>query len=110
MKVVGGGGGREWWRRSQKKWSGRGEGGLGWGRSGWGRSGVGLVRMGAVQGGASSRSAGPTFRAFFSFPDLYFFIFLKRFRVFFVDLCQWFGRFDFQKNVQNTHLGSLDIL
>ena len=40
-----------WWRRSQKKWSGRGEGGMGWEwscPSGGGRegSGVGAVRVG----------------------------------------------------------------
>ena len=70
VKVVGGGGGGP--RKNGAVW---GEGGPGWGRSGW----------------------GPNFRAFFfPFPTL-FSTFFEVFQVFFVDLCGWFGRFDFPK-------------
>ena len=140
VKVVGGGDGRGWWRRCQKKWSGLGwgwswwgrsegggglggggpgGGGRGWWRSGWGGSGVGAVRVWGWSGwrrsqwGRSgweqSRWVGAKIsRIFFPFPTL-FSIFLKL-SGFFVDLCRWFGRFDFQKLCKTHIWSSLDIL
>ncbi len=101
VKVVGCGDGQGWGRRSQKKWGGPGEGGLGWGWSWWGISGWWAVWVSSGGG----PGGGQNFALFF-FLSRPFFIFLKL-SGFFVDLCRWFGRFDFQKLCKTCKIGVL---